>query len=88
MRKALIGFFLLNCFGQAADTVEGMNRQKLAEIPVRMKEFVDAGTISGIVTILARHGKVVEFDAVGWRDLESHAPMQKDSLFRIASRCV
>jgi len=85
MRKALIGFFLLNCFGQAADTVEGMNRQKLAEIPVRMKEFVDAGTISGIVTILARHGKVVEFDAVGWRDLESHAPMQKDSLFRIAS---
>jgi CubicO group peptidase (beta-lactamase class C family) len=63
----------------------GMNPQKLAEIPARMKEFVAQGTISGIVTILARHGKVVEFDAVGLRDIESNSPMQKDSLFRIAS---
>ena len=63
----------------------GMNPHKLAEIPVRMKEFVAAGTISGVVTILARHGKVVEFDAVGLRDIESNSPMQKDSLFRIAS---
>ena len=63
----------------------GMNAQKLTEIPARMKEFVAAGTISGVVTIVARHGKVVEFDAVGLRDIESNAPMQKDSLFRIAS---
>jgi CubicO group peptidase (beta-lactamase class C family) len=63
----------------------GMNPAKLAEIPARMKEFVAAGTISGVVTILARHGKVVEFDAVGLRDIESNAPMQKDTLFRIAS---
>jgi CubicO group peptidase (beta-lactamase class C family) len=83
---------LLLCIGvllPAADLVDpaavGMNARQLAQIPVRMKEFVDAGTISGIVTILARHGKVVEFDAVGMRDIESHAPMQKDSLFRIAS---
>jgi CubicO group peptidase (beta-lactamase class C family) len=63
----------------------GMNPAKLAEIPARMKEFVAAGTISGVVTILARHGKVVEFDAVGLRDIESSSPMRKDSLFRIAS---
>jgi CubicO group peptidase (beta-lactamase class C family) len=63
----------------------GMNPLRLAEIPARMKEFVAAGTISGVVTILARHGKVVAFDAVGLRDIESNAPMQKDSLFRIAS---
>ena len=63
----------------------GMNAQKLAEIPARMKEFVSAGTISGVVTILARHGKIVEFDAVGLREIESNAPMQKDTLFRIAS---
>jgi len=63
----------------------GMNPRKLAEIPARMKEFVAAGTISGVVTVLARHGKVVAFDAVGLRDIESNSPMQKDSLFRIAS---
>jgi CubicO group peptidase (beta-lactamase class C family) len=63
----------------------GMNATKLAEIPARMKEFVAAGTISGVVTVLARHGKVVEFDAVGLRDIESNSPMRKDTLFRIAS---
>jgi len=82
------------CASQAADRFDtnaidpvaaGMNPQKLAEIPARMKEFVAAGTISGIVTIVARHGKVAEFDAVGLRDIESNSPMQKDSLFRIAS---
>jgi len=62
-----------------------MNAGALAQIPARMKEFVAAGTIAGVVTALARHGKLVEFDAVGLRDIESNAPMQKDSLFRIAS---
>ncbi len=80
---------LLPFHSAAADLVDpstvGMSPQKLAEIPARMKEFVAAGTISGVVTILARHGKLVEFDAVGLRDIESNAPMQKDSLFRIAS---
>ena len=74
---------LLLCVASAL--AADMNAGKLAEIPARMKEFVDAGTISGVVTIVARHGKVVEFDAVGLRDIESNAPMQKDSLFRIAS---
>jgi CubicO group peptidase (beta-lactamase class C family) len=87
--KIIPWFLCLSLLLPAADSFDpasvGMNAHKLAEIPVRMKEFVDAGTISGVVTILARHGKVVEFDAVGLRDIESNAPMQKDSLFRIAS---
>jgi CubicO group peptidase (beta-lactamase class C family) len=93
MRKVSIALlFVFSCL--ASDKFDlnpvdpktvGMNAQKLAEIPARMKEFVAAGTISGVVTIVARHGKVVEFDAVGLRDIESNAPMQKDSLFRIAS---
>ena len=37
------------------------------------------------VTMVARHGKVVEFDAAGKRDIASNAPMQKDSIFRIYS---
>jgi len=90
MRIGLSAFLLLASVMLAADQLAvpaaaGMNPQKLAEIPVRMKGFVDAGTISGVVTILARHGKIVEFDAVGLRDIENNLPMQKDSLFRIAS---
>lgn len=63
----------------------GMNRERLAAIPVRMKEFVDAGKTSGVVTILARHGKLASFDAVGYQDIESKTPMQKNTMFRIAS---
>lgn len=63
----------------------GMSAQRLSEIPLRMKEYVDAHQTAGTVTILARHGKVASFEAVGYQDLESRKPMRKDSLFRIAS---
>jgi len=82
--QRVLAVFLVSVSAVLAGDVN-MNPQKLAEIPVRMKEFVNAGTISGVVTILARHGKIVEFDAVGLRDIENNLPMQKDSLFRIAS---
>ena len=63
----------------------GMNAQRLAAIPARMKEYVDANQTAGTVTIIARHGKVASFEAVGYQDLESKKPMRKDSMFRIAS---
>ena len=50
-----------------------------------MQRLVDEGRIAGVVTMVARHGKVVEFDAAGKRDLAADAPMQRDSLFRIYS---
>ena len=62
-----------------------MNAQRLAELPLRMKEYVDAHQTAGTVTIVARHGRVASFEAVGYQDVESKKPMSKDSLFRIAS---
>jgi CubicO group peptidase (beta-lactamase class C family) len=63
----------------------GMNAEKLAQIPMRMKEFVDRGTIAGGVTLVARHGVIAELDAVGSLDLESLKPMRTDSIFQIMS---
>ncbi len=63
----------------------GMSAARVAAIPAQMKEYVDANQTAGIVTIIARHGKVAGFDAVGYQDLESKKPMRKDSMFRIAS---
>ncbi len=63
----------------------GMSTSRLARIRVRMQEYVDAGKTAGVVTLVARHGKVAEFDAVGFQDLESKTPMKPDTLFRIAS---
>jgi len=62
-----------------------MSSQRLAELTKGMQGFVDQGKLAGVVTMVARHGKVVGFDAVGKRDVASNAPMQKDSIFRIYS---
>lgn len=70
---------------QVDPAAAGMSAERLATIPIRMREFVDQGKTAGVVTIVARHGHIASFEAVGYRDLESRQPMQKDTLFRIAS---
>jgi CubicO group peptidase (beta-lactamase class C family) len=50
-----------------------------------MQKFIDNGEISGSVTLVARNGKVVSFEAQGTANLETGDPMQKDDLFWIAS---
>jgi CubicO group peptidase (beta-lactamase class C family) len=64
---------------------EGMSAERLARLSSGMKELVDQGRLAGVVTMVSRHGKVVEFDAAGKRDIAANAPMQKDSIFRIYS---
>ncbi len=84
-------FLLLSCslLCLAAAEVDpasvGMSAQRLAAIPARMKEYVAAHKTAGTVSVLARHGDVVSFEAVGFQDLESQKPMRKDSMFRVAS---
>jgi len=55
----------------------------------RIDQFIDrtikAGEISGAVTLVARNGKVVHLQAQGLADIASRKPMQKDTVFRIAS---
>ena len=63
----------------------GMNPAMLARIPVRMKQFVDAGKVAGIVTLVARHGHLASIDAVGYQDLEHKTPMRADTIFHMMS---
>ena len=63
----------------------GLDAARLAEIPRRMKAFVADGTISGSVTLVARHGQVASLEAAGFTDLTARKPMQTDNLFWIAS---
>jgi CubicO group peptidase (beta-lactamase class C family) len=63
----------------------GMSSERLARLTEGMKRLVDQGRLAGVVTMVARHGKVVEFDAAGKRDIASGQPMRKDSIFRIYS---
>jgi CubicO group peptidase (beta-lactamase class C family) len=55
------------------------------KIPQAMQKFVKEQKMAGSVSLVIRNGEVVAFDAVGYRDLESKSPMQKNTIFRIAS---
>lgn len=63
----------------------GMSSDRLARIRAGMRRYVDRGLVPGAVTLVARRGRVVHFDAIGYRDVEAKAPMTTDTIFRIAS---
>lgn len=69
----------------AAPESVGFSSSGLAALNSAMHGLVDAQQLAGVTTLVARHGKVVHFDAYGKRDLDTGAPMQKDTIFRIAS---
>ena len=54
-------------------------------IATAIAAIVDAGALAGAATLVWRNGKVTQTSAVGWHDVEAGLPMQRDSLFRIAS---
>ncbi|MBK8093786.1 MAG: beta-lactamase family protein [Verrucomicrobiaceae bacterium] len=56
-----------------------------ASVADAMQHFVKEGTLSGAVTLVAQRGKVLSFEATGLADIASKRPMEKDSLFWIAS---
>jgi CubicO group peptidase (beta-lactamase class C family) len=60
----------------------GFSSERLEHLHALMQEAVDKKYQAGIVTILARHGKVVDYRAYGERDIASHAAMTKDTIFR------
>ena len=63
----------------------GMDPERLARIPIRMKAFVEQGTVAGAVMLVARHGVVASLEGVGYQDLETKKPMKTDSIFQIMS---
>jgi CubicO group peptidase (beta-lactamase class C family) len=63
----------------------GFSSERLERLHATMQRGVDEKELAGIVTILARHGKVVEERTYGKKDIASGAPMTKDTIFRIYS---
>ena len=63
----------------------GFSSARLQRIDDAMRRFVDEGKIAGVVTLVARQGKVAHFGATGLMDLEARRPMEREAIFRIAS---
>tara|TARA_B100001765_G_scaffold99097_1_gene60922 strand:+ start:65 stop:1315 length:1251 start_codon:yes stop_codon:yes gene_type:complete len=49
------------------------------------EEAIERGELVGAVVLVARKGRIVLHEALGWRDKEQGLPMERNSLFRMAS---
>jgi CubicO group peptidase (beta-lactamase class C family) len=63
----------------------GVSAERLTRIHAAMQRYVDRHEVAGVVTLVARRGRVIHLDAVGYRDAEAKATMTNDTIFRIAS---
>ena len=64
---------------------KSFNAAAMAAIPAGLQGVVDAGDLSGFVTLVWRKGEVVQINTVGKRDIAAGLPMERDTIFRIAS---
>jgi CubicO group peptidase (beta-lactamase class C family) len=49
------------------------------------REAVEWEDLRGVVLLVARDGKIVLHEAIGWRNKDKKIPMEKDTMFRMAS---
>jgi CubicO group peptidase (beta-lactamase class C family) len=50
-----------------------------------IREAIDAGLLAGAVTMVWQAGSVLQVNELGHRDIHAGLPMQRDTIFRIAS---
>ena len=63
----------------------GISTERLDRLHKGMQAFIDRKEAGGIVTLIARDGKVVDVHASGYQDVAAKTPMRTDTMFRIAS---
>jgi CubicO group peptidase (beta-lactamase class C family) len=69
----------------ASPETVGLSGERLAQIAKVFGAEVDQGRLPGAVVAVARRGKLVYFEAVGYQDKPTNKKMQKDSIFRVYS---
>jgi CubicO group peptidase (beta-lactamase class C family) len=70
----------------SAPEAVGMSAERLDRLSVALGRYVEDEQIAGSVTLVARRGHVAFLEAHGLRDRAANAPMQTDTIFRIASQ--
>lgn len=82
----------LPAFSQAATATanvtelrSSIDQRKLSGVVDWLKADVAAGRVPGAVVLVARNGKILLHEAVGWADKDKQVPMRKESIHPIAS---
>ena len=68
-----------------APEVVGMSSERLNNISVKLRDYVERKKVAGFVTLVARDSEIIHFETCGYRDAELEQPMERDTIFRIYS---
>ncbi len=63
----------------------GLSSERLARVTAWAQRWVDEGKLPGLITMVARHGKVVHFDVCGMADVKREVRLAPDTIFRFYS---
>ena len=63
----------------------GFSTERLGRLHSFIQKQVGAGKYSGAITLIARNGKIADWQTFGYRDVEARLPMEKDTIVRIYS---
>ncbi len=63
----------------------GMSSARLERLTAVLKSAIDSGELPGAVMMIARDGKLIYSQSLGWQDKNTGLPMREDSIFRIYS---
>jgi len=69
----------------ASPRAAGFDPARLEDMHATVKRFVDEGKHAGVITLLARNGKIVDFQTYGYRDVERQLPMERGTICRVYS---
>ena len=64
---------------------QGVSARRLERLDALMRDATAAGGYLGGVVLVARNGRIVDFEAYGHEDLARKRPMQRDAIFRMYS---
>ena len=71
---------------EASPESVGISAERLARIDKMCTEAVQSGDLPGIVSLVARNGKIVHWKAYGMADNQAGRALKRDNIFRIASQ--
>jgi CubicO group peptidase (beta-lactamase class C family) len=71
--------------GRARPEKMGMSSQRLERLDGLNRKYVEDGKLAGVMTMVARHGRIVHLNAAGTYGIDNDKPVAADTLFRIYS---
>ena len=61
----------------------GMSSERLERLDAAMQRYIDTDQVAGVVTLVARQGKIVQLKAQGHRYIEGGNPMSTDDILSL-----